>query len=163
MGFLFGIFLLTVPRLGYVNIGVFVAALFSLLLQNSVLFLTGSLLAFYITFGATALVMAIIALMELRYFIIFCSSFTGAFLFIRPLGFFLPGYPNELISGKNFKISVATPWQFYLYLGSIIILTILGIVIQRCINRKMFRNNQANGGYYLENDGTLRERLQKVF
>lgn len=63
MGVLFGIFLLTVPKLGYINIGVFVAAIFSLLLQNSVLFLTGSLLAFYITFGVTALLMAIIALM----------------------------------------------------------------------------------------------------
>lgn len=63
MGILYGIFLLTVPKLGYVNIGVFVAALFSLLLQNSVLYLTKSLLAFYITFAVTAAVMAIIALM----------------------------------------------------------------------------------------------------
>ncbi len=94
MGLLFGIFLLTVPKLGYVNIGIFVAAIFSLLLQNSVLFLTGSLLAFYITFGVTAFLMTIIALMELRYFIIICTSFTGAFFFIRPLGFYLPGYPN---------------------------------------------------------------------
>jgi hypothetical protein len=63
MGLLFGIFLLTVPKIGYINIGVFVAALLSLVLQNSVLFLSGSLLAFYITFGVTALVMSIIALM----------------------------------------------------------------------------------------------------
>ena len=94
LGVLLGIFLLTVPKLGYVNIGVFVAAIFSLLLQNSVLFLTGSLLAFYITFAVTAFVMAVVALMQLRYFIIISTSFTGAFLFIRPLGFYLPGYPN---------------------------------------------------------------------
>ena len=94
MGLLFGISLLTVPKIGYINIGVFVAAVFTLLLQNSVLYLTGSLLAFYITFGVSALAMAVVALMELRYFIMICSSFTGAFLLIRPLGFFLPGYPN---------------------------------------------------------------------
>lgn len=94
MGLLFGISLLTVPKIGYINIGVIVAAMFTLLLQNSVLYLTGSLLAFYITFGVSALAMAIVALMELRYFIMICSSFTGAFLLIRPLGFFLPGYPN---------------------------------------------------------------------
>jgi hypothetical protein len=63
MGILFGIGLLTMPKIGYINIGVFVAAIFSLLLQNSVLFLTGSLLAFYITFGVCALIMAVISLM----------------------------------------------------------------------------------------------------
>lgn len=94
MGLLYGIALLTVPKLGYINIGIVVAALFSLLLQNSVLYLSGSLLAFYITFGVCGLIMAVISLMELRYFIIICTSFTGAFLFVRPLGFFLPGYPN---------------------------------------------------------------------
>lgn len=163
MGLLFGITLLTVPKLGYINIGVFVAALFSLLLQNSVLYLTGSLLAFYITFGVTALVMSIISLMELRYFIIICSSFTGAFLFIRPLGFFLPGYPNELISGKNFKISVKTPWQFYLYLGSIVILTGIGIALQKCISKKVGRNKGSSGHYYLEEEGTVRDKLKKIF
>lgn len=63
LGFLFGISLLTIPKLGYVNIGVLVGAIFSLLLQNSVLYLTGSLLAFYITFGVTGFIMAVIALM----------------------------------------------------------------------------------------------------
>lgn len=63
MGFLYGIFLLTLPKLGYINIGIFVSALFSLLLQNCVLYLTKSLLAFYITFGVCSLIMAIIALM----------------------------------------------------------------------------------------------------
>jgi hypothetical protein len=63
LGILYGITLLTVPKIGYMNIGIIVAAVFSLLLQNSVLFLTGSLLAFYITFGVVALAMAIIALL----------------------------------------------------------------------------------------------------
>jgi hypothetical protein len=94
MGFLYGIFLLTVPKLGYINIGVFVAAIFSLILQNSVLYLTRSLIAFYICFGVSAIGMSIIALMQLRYFIVCCSSVTGAFFLVRPLGFLLPGYPN---------------------------------------------------------------------
>jgi len=94
LGVLYGIILLTMPKIGYINIGVFVAMVLALLLQNAVLFLTGSLLAFYITFGAIAFVMIIVSLMALRYFIIVCTSLTGAFLFIRPLGFFIPGYPN---------------------------------------------------------------------
>lgn len=163
LGILYGITLLTMPKIGYMNIGVFVAMVFSLLLQNAVLFLTGSLLAFYITFGVVAFIMIIISLMALRYFVIVCTSLTAAFLFVRPLGFFLPGYPNELISGANFKISVATPWQFYLYLASILVLTILGIIIQRCINRRNIGNNGANAQYYLEQDGSIKDKLRSVF
>jgi hypothetical protein len=94
LGILYGITLLTVPKIGYINIGIIVAIVFSLLLQNSLLYLTGSLLAFYITFGVTGLIMIIVSLLELKNFIVICTSFTGAFFFIRPLGFFLPGYPN---------------------------------------------------------------------
>jgi hypothetical protein len=94
MGFLFGIVLLTMPKLGYINIGVWVAVIFTLLLQNACLYLTGSLLAFYIVLGITALAMASISLLALRYFIILSTTFTSAFWLIRPLGFFLPYYPN---------------------------------------------------------------------
>lgn len=99
MGILFGVTLLTLPRLGYVNIGLWVAVIFSLLLQNSVLYLTGNLLAFYITFGVTGLIMVIISLLALKNFIIISTSFIGSFWLIRPLGFFLTGYPNEFLSG----------------------------------------------------------------
>jgi hypothetical protein len=94
MGILFGISLLTLPRLGYVNIGLWVAVIFSLLLQNSVLYLTGTLLAFYITVGVVGLLMACIALLKLKNYIIISTSFISAFWMVRPLGFFLPSYPN---------------------------------------------------------------------
>lgn len=80
---------------------------------------------------------------------------------IRPLGFFLPGYPNELISGKNFLISVKTPWPFYLYLGSILVLTGIGIAIQYCINKKV--GSKGVGQYYLEDDGPIKDKLKKIF
>ena len=94
LGIIFGFALLTIPKLGYANIGIWVAAIFSLLLQNSVFYLTGSNLALYITFGVLALIMVIISLLEFKYYIILCSSFVGAYWAIRPLGFFLPYYPN---------------------------------------------------------------------
>ena len=94
LGIVFGLALLTLPKLGYANIGVWVAAIFSLLLQNSVYYLTGSNLALYITFGVVSLIMIIISLLEFKYYIILCSSFVGGFWAIRPLGFFLPYYPN---------------------------------------------------------------------
>lgn len=94
MGVLFGVMLLTLPRLGYVNIGLWVAVIFSLLLQNSVLYLTGSLLAFYITVGVVGFVMTAIALLKLRNYIILSTSFISAFWLVRPIGFFLSSYPN---------------------------------------------------------------------
>ncbi len=94
MGILLGVTLLTLPRLGYINIGLWVAVIFSLLLQNSVLYLTGDLLAFYITFGVVGFIMTGIALMKLRNYIILSSSFVSAFWLVRPLGFFLSSYPN---------------------------------------------------------------------
>lgn len=94
MGLLFGITLLTLPKLGYINIGLWVAVIFSLLLQNSVFYLTGNLIAFYITVGVAGLFMTIVSLLALRNFIILSTTFISAFWIIRPLGFFLPYYPN---------------------------------------------------------------------
>lgn len=136
MGILFGIMLLTLPRLGYINIGLWVAVIFSLLLQNSVLYLTGSLVGFYITVGVVGLIMTAIAMMKLKNYIILSTSFISAFWIIRPLGFFLPYYPNEFLSGQSYLLNDSTEWQFYLYLISIIILTILGAVFQFCCFKK---------------------------
>ena len=66
----------------------------SLLLQNSVYFLTGSLTAFYITFGVLAFIIGIISLLKYKMYVIISSSIVSSFWIIRPLGFFLPNYPN---------------------------------------------------------------------
>jgi hypothetical protein len=94
MGFLLGITLLTIPKLGYVNIGLWVAVIFSLLLQNSVFYLSGDLMAFYITVGVIGMIMTIISLLALKNFIILSTSFISAFWIVRPLGFFVPYDPN---------------------------------------------------------------------
>jgi hypothetical protein len=94
MGILFGICLLTMPKLGYMNIGLWVAVIFSLLLQNSVFYLTGTLTAFYITVGVVGLLMCIISLMAFKNYIIISTAFISAFWLVRPLGFFLSSYPN---------------------------------------------------------------------
>lgn len=94
MGLTFGIALLTMPKLGYINIGLWDAIIFSLLLQNALLYLTGTMLAFYITLGVTSLVMAAISLLGFRKFVIVSTSFISSFWMIRCLGFFLNYYPN---------------------------------------------------------------------
>lgn len=105
MGILYGITLLTLPKLGYMNIGLWVAIIFSLLMQNSLLYQTGAMLAFYITLGITGVLMMAISLLGFRKFIIVSTAFTSAFCLIRTLGFILPYYPNEFASEKLFAIN----------------------------------------------------------
>jgi hypothetical protein len=160
MGLLFGFALLTLPRIGYINIGMWDAIIFSLLLQNSVLYLTGNMTAFYITLGVSCLIMLAISLLRFRKFIILSTPFISAFWLIRTLGFVLPYYPNEFASEKLFAINASTPWQFYLYLASIIILSILGCTFQFCWYKKKGRD-YGNKGYYLEDDDNIKDKLKK--
>lgn len=163
LGACFGVTLLTLPRLGYFNIGLWVAVTISLMLQNSVYYLTGSLLAFYITLGVLSLLVGVVSLLKFRMFIMVASAIVGSFWVIRPIGFFLPGYPNEFFSGDNFQLSITTPWEFYLYLISIILLIIMGISFQYCLSAKFKKSKHPNAAYYFEDDDPLREKIKKLF
>ena len=161
MGLMFGIALLTLPKLGYVNIGFWNAVIFSLLLQNGALYATGSMAGFYITLGVSAFVMTAISLLGFRKFIIASTSFISAFWIVRTLGFVLPYYPNEFTATKLFVINKTTPWQFYLYLLSMIIISVLGCVFQFCWYKKKGKDH-GNKGYYLEDDDTFKNKLKKL-
>ena len=94
LGLMFGIVLLTLPKLGYMNIGFWNAIIFSLLLQNSALYATGTMVGFYISLGVMGFIMAAISLLGFRKFIIVSTSFISSFWIVRTLGFVLPYYPN---------------------------------------------------------------------
>lgn len=160
MGLLFGIALLTLPKLGYVNIGMWDAIIFTLLLQNAVLYTTGSMLGLYITLGISCLLMTAVSLLGFRKFIIISTPFISSFWIIRTLGFFLPYYPNEFASTKLFTINTKTPWQFYLYLISIFVLSALGCAFQFCWYKKKGRDN-TNKGFYLEDDDNIQDKMKK--
>jgi hypothetical protein len=159
-GILFGISLLTLPRIGYINIGLWNALIFSLLLQNSILYLTETLTGFYITLGISGVIMLAVSLLRFRKFIILSTGFISAFWLVRTLGFVLPYYPNEFTTSKLIAINTLTPWQFYLYLASIIILSILGCAFQFCWYKRKGRDHD-NKGYYLEDDDNIKDKLKK--
>lgn len=94
LGIFYGFLLITLPKLGYFNIGVWLGAIGTLMLQNAVLYLSKSLLAFYIVLGVMCLVLGIIAIMAFKYFIIVSTSIMSGFMLVRPLGFYLDYYPN---------------------------------------------------------------------
>jgi len=160
MGCLFGVVLLTMPRVGYANIGMWVGVILSLLLQNSLLFLTGSLLGFYITLGVSCFLMVAISLLRFRKFIIVSTAFTSAFWLIRSLGIVLPHYPSEFTIHRLSGLGLNTPWQFYLYLICIVVLAILGSIVQFCWYLK--RGRDQNNNYYLENDNSLGDKIKNL-
>ena len=64
--------------------------------------------------------------------IITVTAFTGAYFFIRGISLFIPdSYPNEftLIKELNNNAASVTGW-FYLYLGFMVLFTILGMIVQ---------------------------------
>jgi hypothetical protein len=89
LGIFYGFFLITLPKFGYFNIGVWWGAIISLLLQNGILYLSNSLIPFYITLGVICLVLGFTAIMSFKFFIITSTSMISGFLLVRPLGFFL--------------------------------------------------------------------------
>lgn len=157
LGIFYGFFLITLPKLGYFNIGVWLGAIFTLMLQNAVLYLSKSLLAFYIVLGILCLSMGIIAVLAFKYFIIISTSIISGFMLVRPLGFYLDYYPNEF---QFYKSTGTMPWQYYLYLLSSLVLAALGIIFQTWLYRKT--GKRRNNLYHLEEEGDFKERMKKL-
>lgn len=145
LGIFYGFMLITLPKLGYFNIGVWLGAIGALMLQNAVLYLSKSLIAFYIVLGVFCLVLGIVAIMAFKYFIIVSTAIISGFLLVRPLGFFLDYYPNEFLF---YKTTLSMPWQYYLYLISMIVLAVISIVFQSWLYRKT--GKKRNKLYHLE-------------
>jgi len=98
-----------------------------LLLNTAVVFTAGSNILFWIVQVICSLAGAIVSFFAYNPVIIGATAFTGSYLFFRGISLFAGGYPNEftlvnqLASGEVVSI---TDW-FYLYLGLIIISTLL--------------------------------------
>jgi hypothetical protein len=65
--------------------------------------------------------------------VITVTSFSGAYMFIRGISLFWPeSYPNEFTLIKDLEAGVVPhiEYWFYLYLGFMLVFTILGMVVQ---------------------------------
>lgn len=157
LGIFYGFLLITLPKLGYFNIGVWLGAIGTLMLQNAVLYLSKSLLAFYIVLGVMCLVLGIVAIMAFKYFIIVSTSIMSGFMLVRPLGFYLDYYPNEFLF---YKTTGSMPWQYYLYLVSMLVLASIGVIFQTWLYNKTGKRH--NKLYHLEEEGDFKEKIKKL-
>ena len=155
-GLFYGFFLITLPRFGYFNIGVWFGVIISLLLQNSVFIYTKSLIPFYVCLGVISFVCGVAGIMGFKYFIIVSTSFISGFLLVRPLGFYLPYYPNEF---NFYKERSTMPWQYYLFLIAIIILSIIGIIFQSWLFKKRGRKDNL---FHLQDNTDIKTKFKNL-
>ena len=132
-GVFYGFFLITLPRFGCFNVGVWFGIIICLLLQNAALSYTNSMVPLYICFGVIGFICGVAGIMGFKYFIIVATAVISGYLLIRPLGFYLPYYPNEF---NFYRESAKMPWQYYLYLLAILILALISIIFQSWLFKK---------------------------
>lgn len=86
------------------------------------------------------IVMILISCFFMKFLTIFCTSFIGAYLFIRGISLFAGKFPNEFSvadlvrHGEVDQLGKVFGWQVYVYLASIIVMTIICVVVQYKIN-----------------------------
>ncbi len=123
-----GLVMLLYPRLGVTSLMLLFGVVFSLLLQAAVLNLTGTLLGLWITMGVVGGLLAIVSLARTPAWLLYIStSFSGAYLLVRPLGFWFGDYPPE------FTVAT-THFTFYFFFAAMIVLGGIGVAIQRAVH-----------------------------
>lgn len=77
-----------------------------------------------------------LALLTFKYreeVVIASTSFTGAYMIVRPISWMIGGFPNEFTLYDSFRRGqiVSLPWSFFLYLVVIIAIAVVGAMYQR--------------------------------
>lgn len=70
--------------------------------------------------------------MTYNHSIILATSLIGSYFFVRGISFYVGGFPNEYLLTKQLRngVLVAEPWTFYVYLGGILVATIICAIVQ---------------------------------
>jgi hypothetical protein len=77
-------------------------------------------------------VAAILVFVTYNHAIILATSLVGSYFFVRGISLYAGGFPNEYLLMKQIKNGVieSEPWTFYVYMGSILVATIICAVVQ---------------------------------
>ena len=132
IGILFGIFMTKVQRLGAALLAAWGGFTLGMVVNETVLYKTGSLWWFWGVGLGFALVAALLTFVIYNHVIILTTSFLGAYLFWRGISMYLGGFPNEfnlideVAAGATDSVN---PW-FYAYLAAIILSTVGGAYLQ---------------------------------
>lgn len=132
-GLAVGFVLFKCQKLGAACVAGWGGFLGGLVINTTFLFVTNQEWLFWVVSIGCAIAAAICAFLFYFPVIITVTSFAGAYMFVRGISLFIPGsYPNEFTLIEELKEGYVDniPYWFYLYLGFMIIFTIVGMVVQ---------------------------------
>ena len=89
----------------------------------------GSSIILWVTLVILGILGGIVCVRAMEPAIMVSTAFIGAYSFVRGISLFAGNYPNEydIITGVDTG-SYEMPWQFWVYLSAIIVLSILGSI-----------------------------------
>jgi len=138
-GLFLGIIMFCSPIIGIILMGATIGVLIGSLVYTIALARTGFIYAFWIAIIVGGLIGALIALCIKKPLVILVTSFVGAYEICYGVGYFTGYFPGGYASlsdgGSNNPSSQGTPYQWFIYIGAIIVGTILGCIIQSIIGR----------------------------
>jgi hypothetical protein len=126
VGAVIGYFMTKMIKVGVSIIGCWTGVLMAVLLDS---FISSFLHLGFVLYLLIVIFVVLFGWLAYRYFnyvLIFSTSIIGSYFFIRGISLIFGGYPNEVDLLDNFEVE----WPFYLYVTTMIILSLVGVVVQ---------------------------------
>lgn len=131
LGALVGYVATLLPKVGFLCISGYLGAVLSLIFYNVFLckLSGGSSSVFYVVAVLLFLVFAFLSIKYWKDLVIWATAIGGAYLVVRPFGWWIGNFPNEfqLASLLNVKYITNVPGGYYLYFCLIILVAGFGI------------------------------------
>lgn len=98
-GVLTGYLTVSTPKLGFFALGMWLGVVLALLLNNAFLYkikFANSSVVLWITIAVLATGMGVLSCFYYKYCVMVCTGFIGSYCIIRPFGWIIGSFPNEL-------------------------------------------------------------------
>lgn len=98
-GVLMGYVTVTIPKIGFFCLGMWLGVVIALLLNNAFLYkiqLTNNFVVLWLTIGVLSILLGVLSCFFYKYCVMVCTGIVGAYAIVRPFGWILGSFPNEL-------------------------------------------------------------------
>ena len=148
LGIIAGYFMAKLARIGICAIGAWCGVVIGFLVHETVLYAAEQQWLFWLMIVCLGLVFGLVAFWKYRQVLIFGTAFMGSYLFVRGFSLFFGGYPNEFTLIEKMKNGETDykHWPFYLYLITILVVTVAGTVVQFKLKKNSDRTDKFD--YY---------------
>ncbi|KAL4495089.1 hypothetical protein ABPG72_015789 [Tetrahymena utriculariae] len=134
-GVLTGYVTVSLPKVGFFALGMWLGIVLALLFNNAFLYkiqVENQFVVLWITIAILAIFMGLMSFFFYRHCVMVCTGFIGSYCLIRPFGWILGDFPNELQIAQELKYGQisSVPNLFYLYFALILLVGAIGIKFQ---------------------------------